>query len=145
MTKFKLPAVGLLLLLTSLSLGYAIQPDPPADENLRKLQEERISVLTALQNNFLALEKRGLADLDGMSKATIRLEKAKYEAATTDDQRLEALRKLVQVNELLVKRQEFIHERGVGNSTDYLNAQADLLDARIELEKFNQKPDENSK
>ena len=145
MTKFKLPAVGLLLLLTSLSLGYAIQPDPPDDEILRKLHEERISVLTALQNNFLALEKRGLADLDGMSKATIRLEKAKYEAATTDDQRLEALRKLVQVNELLVKRQESIHERGVGSSTKYLNAQTDLLDARIELEKFNQKPDENSK
>ncbi len=145
MTKFKLPAAGLLLLLTSLSLGYAFQPDPSADETLRKLHEERISVLSTLQNQYLALEKRGLSDLDGMSKATLRLEKAKYEAATTDDQRREALRKIVQVNEMLVNQQKFIHESGAGSSTKYLNAQADLLDARIELEKFNQKLDKNSK
>lgn len=131
--KFKLIAIALLLV--SISFVYAFNADAPLDDQtLKQLHQQRIEALENAKEICISLHQTLHMTQQDIITADIRLQRAKFEAAETDQQRLEAWEEIVKANTEIVQYHQGRKMAARATEADVLNAKADLLAAHIELE-----------
>lgn len=131
--------IGLIVILsmaTCTSWGSAIETEPVNDEELKKLQQERIEVLREIQKHSQVLEQKGLASSSDVFGAMIAVERAMQDAATTDRERLDSLKRIIKIYEQEFAKSEAGYRVGANSFQELMSNKANVLGARVEHEKL---------
>lgn len=118
-----------------LAASRAIAADPQANVELSKLVQERIAVVTQMYELTAAAYRQGAASLSEVSEARRALLAARLEAAQTKAERIKVLEETVAFAEQARDVTQRLVEAGEASQVKALQAKADVLTARINLER----------
>jgi outer membrane protein TolC len=124
--------IGFILVLAA---SRAIAADEPTNDELRKLVQERVTVVTQMYELTAAAYRQGAASLSEVSEARRALLAARLEAAQTKAERVKVLEEMVTLAEQTRDVTQRLVDSGEANQLKALQAKADLLTARINLER----------
>jgi outer membrane protein TolC len=152
LSKLKMASVFVLILVVISGTGvgayhlYGQAPAPETDKPTAKGPEKEDDTLTTLMQERLKLAqqemkacekeyKSGKLHLDALVAASKNLLKAEIELSMKRADRFAARERHIKVMEAWVKNVQGWHQAGVASPAELLNAQYQLVDAKIDLER----------